>query len=162
MYSNWIGWFALILNVITIYADGGCRGNQNETNIGGWGAVLQYKGYQKELFEGVKNTTNNQMELTACIKALEAINTTDIPIEIYADSAYVVNGMNSWVAGWKKKGWRKGDGKKPENLDLWKRLDQLVLMQDSCKFLKVRGHSGDTYNELADQLANQAMDELVA
>lgn len=145
---------------ITIYCDGGCRGNQNDSNIGGWGAVLEYNGNVKEMYEGERNTTNNKMELTGAIKALEALKTTHIPVRMHCDSAYVVNGINQWVKGWKKKGWRKGDGKAPENLDLWKRLDQLVILQDDIEVLKVKGHAGVELNELADQLANKAMDEV--
>ncbi|MGV4321146.1 ribonuclease HI [Bacillus mojavensis] len=148
------------MSEIIIYADGGCRGNQNEENIGGWGAVLQYNGHVKELYEGKRNTTNNQMELTGAIRALEALKTTKIPVRLHMDSAYVVNGITQWVKGWKKKGWRKGDGKKPENLELWKRLDELVGNQKDIKFIKVKGHAGVELNELADQLANKAMDEV--
>lgn len=86
-------------NKIIVYADGACSGNQFKDNIGGWGAVLQFGDKQKEICGGTKKTTNNQMELTAVIKALEEIKTTHIPIEIYLDSAYVVNGMNDWVEG---------------------------------------------------------------
>ncbi|QPK89874.1 ribonuclease HI [Bacillus velezensis] len=148
------------MSEIIIYADGGCRGNQNEENIGGWGAVLQYNGHVKELYEGKRNTTNNQMELTGAIKALEALKTTKIPVHLHMDSAYVINGITQWVKGWKKKGWKKGDGKKPENLELWKRLDELVGKQKDIKFIKVKGHAGVELNELADQLANKAMDEV--
>jgi ribonuclease HI len=147
---------------IIVYCDGGCRGNHQKDNIGGWGVVLQYGEHQKELYEGVKNTTNNQMELTGAIKALEAIKTTNIPVRIHCDSAYVVNGITSWVAGWKKRGWKKGDGKTPENKELWQRLDELVHRQHDCQFVKVKGHVGVELNELADQLANKAMDEINA
>ena len=84
---------------IVIYADGGCRGNQHEVNVGGWGAVLKFKDLTKEVYGGVKNTTNNIMELTACIEALKRVKTKDTPIEIYCDSAYVVNGMNGYITG---------------------------------------------------------------
>lgn len=149
------------MSEIIIYSDGGCRGNNEKENIGGWGAVLEYKGNVKELYEGVRNTTNNQMELTGAIKALEALKTTHIPVRLHCDSAYVVNGITTWVKGWKKRGWKKPDNKAPENLDLWKRLDQLVLLQDDIQFVKVKGHSGVPLNERADQLANLAMDEVV-
>lgn len=145
------------MSKIIIYTDGGCRGNQNDENIGGWGAVLAYKGIYKELYAGVRNTTNNKMELTGVIKALEALKVTHIPIEVYADSAYVVNGCNEWLAGWKKKGWKKAKGE-IMNLDLWKQLDKLILMQDDIKILKVKGHSTNEWNNLADELANKAMD----
>ena len=145
---------------IIIYTDGGCRGNAKDVNIGGWGAVLQYKGHVKELYGGERNTTNNKMELTGAIRALQAVKTTNIPIKLHCDSAYVVNGISQWVKGWKKKGWRKSDGKVVENIDLWKFLDELSSMQDDIEFVKVKGHSGIELNERADQLANLGMDEV--
>lgn len=145
---------------IIIYCDGACSGNQFDENIGGWGAVLQYKGKQKEIFGGEKNTTNNIMELSAAIKSLEEIKTTDIPIEVYMDSAYVVNGMNQWIVGWIKKGWRKSNKKPVENKELWIQLNELRNKQTSVDFIKVKGHDGVELNELADALANQGMDQL--
>ena len=149
------------MNEIIIYCDGGCRGNAKDENIGGWGAVLEYKGHVKELYGGQRNTTNNQMELTGAIKALEALKSTNIPVRVHCDSAYVVNGITSWVAGWKKKNWKKSDGKIVENLELWKNLDELVHRQHDCKFVKVKGHAGVPLNERADELANIAMDEVI-
>jgi ribonuclease HI len=149
------------MSEIIIYCDGGCRGNAKDENIGGWGAVLEYKGHVKELYGGERNTTNNIQELKGAINALMALKTTNLPVRVHCDSAYVVNGITSWVAGWKKKGWKKGDGKTPENLELWKQLDELVLKQSDIKFIKVKGHAGVELNELADQLANKAMDEVV-
>jgi ribonuclease HI len=148
------------LDNIIIYCDGGCRGNQNIENVGGWGAVFQYKGKSKELYGGELNTTNNIMELTAAIKALESLKTTNIPVEMYIDSAYVVNGMNDWIKGWIAKGWRKSNKKPVENKELWIRLKELADKQENIRFNKVLGHSGVELNELADQLANKAMDEL--
>lgn len=145
---------------IIIYCDGGCRGNQNIENVGGWGAVLQYKGKHKEIRGGEKNTTNNIMELTAAIKALESLKTFHIPVEVHVDSAYVVNGMNDWVKGWIAKGWRKSNKKPVENKELWIKLKELADKQTKINFIKVAGHSGVELNELADQLANKAMDEL--
>jgi len=147
------------MNKVIVYCDGGCRGNQHDENIGGWGVVLSFGGKTKEVYGGEKNTTNNRMELTAAIKGLETIKTTQHPIEMYIDSAYVVNGMNSWIAGWKKKGWKKADKKPVENKELWKRLDELAS-GFNVSFIKVKGHDGVELNELADQLANKAMDEL--
>jgi ribonuclease HI len=114
----------------------------------------------KEIYAGERNTTNNIQELKGAINALKALKTTHIPVRVHCDSAYVVNGITSWVKGWKKKGWRKSDGKIIENLELWKELDALVLMQEDVKFIKVKGHAGVELNELADQLANKAMDEV--
>ena len=146
---------------IIVYCDGGCRGNNDSSNnIGGYGVVLQYKGNTKEIYKGERNTTNNQQELKGAIVALESIKTTHIPIVIHSDSAYVINGITQWVKGWKKKGWKKGDGKTPENLELWKHLDELVNMQSDVTFEKVKGHSGVELNELADELANRAMDDV--
>ncbi|WP_141604401.1 ribonuclease HI [Terrilactibacillus laevilacticus] len=144
---------------IVIYCDGGCRGNQSDRNVGGWGVVLQYKGNTKELYGGALNTTNNVMELTAAIKALEAIKTTHIPVDIHADSAYVVNGMTSWVQGWIKKGWKTAGNKPVKNKELWMRLYELSKMQDTIRFNKVKGHNGVELNERADELANRGMDE---
>lgn len=145
---------------IIIYCDGGCRGNQNTENVGGWGAVFKYKDKVKELYGGEKNTTNNIMELTAAIKALESIKTTHIPIQMYIDSAYVINGMNEWIHGWIKKNWKKSNKKPVENKELWIKLNELRNKQSSVEFIKVKGHDGVELNELADTLANKAMDEL--
>jgi ribonuclease HI len=145
---------------IIIYCDGGCRGNQNAENIGGWGVVFKYKDKVKELYAGERNTTNNIMELTAAIKALESIKTTHIPIQMHIDSAYVINGMNEWIQGWIKKGWKKSNKKPVENKELWVKLNELRNKQSSVEFIKVKGHDGVELNELADTLANKAMDEV--
>jgi ribonuclease HI len=147
------------MDKVIIYCDGGCRGNQNKENVGGWGVVLTQGPHQKLLKGYDFNTTNNQMELTGAIKALEAIKRNTAPIFVHCDSAYVVNGMNDWVEGWKKRGWRKADKKPPENVELWKRLDELKSGLFGVQFVKVKGHVGVELNELADQLANEAMDE---
>lgn len=148
------------MDKIIIYCDGGCRGNQNTENVGGWGAVLKYKDKVKEIHGGQLNTTNNIMELTAAIKSLESLKSNNIPVEVYIDSAYVVNGMNEWIKGWIAKGWRKSNKKPVENKELWIKLKEVSDKQPNIKFLKVTGHSGVELNELADQLANKAMDEL--
>lgn len=150
------------MSEIIIYTDGGCRGNSKDENIGGWSAVLSYKGHVKELYAGERNTTNNIQELKGAINALKALKTTNIPVRLHCDSAYVVNGVNDkWVAKWRKNGWKNSSKKTPENLELWKELEQLVLWQEDCKFIKVKGHSGVELNERADQLANLAMDEVI-
>lgn len=148
------------MDKIIIYCDGGCRGNQNTENVGGWGAVLKYKDKVKEIHGGQLNTTNNIMELTAAIKSLESLKSNNIPVEVYIDSAYVVNGMNEWIKGWIAKGWRKSNKKQVENKELWIKLKEVSDKQLNIKFLKVAGHSGVELNELADQLANKAMDKL--
>lgn len=148
------------MDKIIVYCDGACSGNQFDTNIGGWGAVLQYKDKVKEICGGERNTTNNIMELTATIKSLESIKTTNIPVQMYIDSAYVVNGMNEWIAGWIKKGWRKSNKKPVENKELWIQLNELRNKQSSVELIKVKGHNGVELNELADALANKGMDQL--
>ena len=145
---------------IIIYIDGGCRGNQKDKNVGGWGVVLKYKEHMKTLYGGEQNTTNNKMELTAAIMSLRALKTTHIPVRVHCDSSYVVNGMNNWVKGWIKKGWRKSDMQPVENKELWQELWKLSQAQSDIQWIKVKGHSGVELNELADKLANKGMDEL--
>lgn len=133
------------MDVIKIYADGACRGNQNTTNIGSYGVVLIYKDSIKELNNAFQDTTNNRMEILSVIEGLKSLKRFDIPVEIYSDSQYVVNTINN--------GWRKN-----ANLDLWAELDRLIEKFDSVKFIKVKGHSDNNYNNRADKLANIAMD----
>lgn len=151
---------------ITIYADGGCRNNQEKNNIGGWGSVVEVfsNGVQEvysNLKDGTFNTTNNIMELTAAIESLKYINSEeDVElIEVFMDSAYVVNGYNDWIKGWKSKNWIKSDKKPVKNVELWKELDQISeSFEVKPLFKKVKGHSDNEGNNLADQLANEAMD----
>lgn len=145
---------------IIIFTDGGCRGNGKENNYGGWGAVLSYNNKTKEIYGGEKDTSNNKMELTSIIKALQTLKTKNIPVRVHMDSAYVVDGINSWVAGWKKRGWKKADKKPILNLELWKELDNLVSSFEDIQILKVKAHVGIELNELADELANRGMDEV--
>ncbi|APH20862.1 ribonuclease HI [Clostridium botulinum] len=152
-------------NTIIIYCDGGCRGNQKKDNIGGWGAILTQNGTdnKKEIYGNKVNTTNNQMELTACIKSLEAIRRDVRPIcniEIHSDSAYLVNGMNSWIHSWIKKNWRNSQKKPVENKELWQQILALTKQFEDVTFNKCKGHDGVELNERADELANIAMDEL--
>ncbi|HID0768050.1 TPA: ribonuclease HI [Clostridium botulinum] len=152
-------------NTIIIYCDGGCRGNQKKNNIGGWGAILTQNGTDnnKEIYGNKINTTNNQMELTACIKSLEAIKEESrhiCNIEIHSDSAYLVNGMNSWINGWIKKNWRNSQKKPVENKELWQQILELTKQFKDVTFNKCKGHDGVELNERADELANIAMDEL--
>ena len=139
---------------IIIYTDGGCRGNPG---IGGWGVWLRYGDHDKKLKGSEQNTTNNRMELTAAIKALEAIKSSTIPIDLYTDSKYVMSGINEWISNWKAKGWRTANKKPVKNVDLWQRLDQMNE-KHTVTWYWVKGHSGDPGNEMADLLANQAMD----
>ena len=139
---------------IIIYTDGGCRGNPG---IGGWGVWLRYGDHDKKLNGHEKDTTNNRMELTAAIKALEAIKSKDIDINLYTDSKYVMNGIKDWIKGWKAKGWKTAAKKPVKNVDLWQQLDALNATH-TVHWHWVKGHSGNEGNEMADELANQAMD----
>lgn len=149
------------MDEIIIYTDGGCRGNQKDKNVGGWGVVFKYKEHIKTLYGGEQNTTNNRMELTAAIMALRTLKTTNIPVKVHCDSSYVVNGMNNWVKGWIKKGWRKSDMQPVENKELWQELWKLSQTQSDIQWIKVKGHSGVELNELADKLANKGMDKIL-
>ena len=144
------------MNKIIIYTDGGCRGNPG---IGGWGVWLRYGDHDKKLKGSEKDTTNNRMELTAAIKALEAIKSSTIDIDLYTDSKYVMSGINEWIKGWKLRAWKTANKKPVKNLDLWQQLDK-ANEKHNVHWHWVKGHSGDEGNEMADFLANQAMDEL--
>ena len=142
---------------ITIYTDGGCRGNPGP---GGWGAILEYGAHRKELKGHAEETTNNRMELTAAIEALSGI-TRKCPIELYTDSVYVRDGISKWMANWKKNNWRTANKKAVKNKDLWQALDELNNAH-RVAWHWVKGHSGHPGNDRADELANEAMDELMA
>ncbi|GGA55798.1 ribonuclease HI [Pelagibacterium lentulum] len=138
-------------NVI-IHTDGACSGNPGP---GGWGAVLQYGGTVKELKGGAALTTNNQMELTAAIEALNALK-RPCKVELYTDSQYVKNGIGGWLFGWKKNGWKTAAKKPVKNVELWQALDEAVKRHD-ISWHWVKGHAGDELNERADRLANEGM-----
>ena len=139
-----------------VYTDGACRDNPG---IGGWG-VLIIDNENKHTLKGSQlDTTNNRMELTAAIKALEFID-FEHSIVLYTDSEYVMKGITEWISGWKSRSWRTASKKPVKNVDLWKKLDVLVQGR-SISWNWVRGHSGDEGNELADGLANAAIDELI-
>jgi ribonuclease HI len=140
---------------VCIYTDGACRGNPG---TGGWGASLQYGDMQKKLYGGERDTTNNRMELMATIQALESLKKTCM-VHLHTDSKYVLQGMTEWLPNWKKRGWKTASKHPVKNEDLWRRLDILVA-KHTIKWIWVKGHSGDSGNELADQLANQGIDEL--
>lgn len=134
---------------IEIYTDGACSGNPGP---GGWGAVLVYNGKEKELSGSEKNTTNNRMELTAVIMALNALN-QPCEVKLTTDSKYVCDAINkSWVYSWRKNGWKKSDKKPALNVDLWKELLSL-LEKHEVEFIWVKGHNGHKYNEICDALA---------
>jgi len=134
---------------VIIYTDGGCDPNPG---VGGWAAVLLHGKTTKELSGGEDKTTNNRMELTAAIRALEALK-KPCRVEIYTDSQYVQRGITEWIAGWKRKGWRRGRGA-VKNVDLWQALDALVG-EHQVTWKWVRGHAGNYYNEVCDELASQ-------
>ena len=141
---------------IVIYTDGGCRGNPG---IGGWGVWLHYKDYDKKLKGSELNTTNNKMELTASIRALQALKSNEITVDLYTDSKYVIQGINEWIDAWKAKDWKTANKKPVKNVDLWKQLDTLN-QKFSVSWYWVKGHSDDPGNDMADRLANEAMDEI--
>lgn len=134
---------------IEIYTDGACSGNPGK---GGWGAILVYKGIEKEIFGGSADTTNNRMELTAVIEALKCLK-EPCNVKVTTDSKYVCDGINKgWVYSWKKNNWRKSDKKPALNVDLWEELLNL-LEKHKVEFVWVKGHNGHPYNERCDKLA---------
>ena len=142
---------------ICIFTDGGCRGNPGP---GGWGALLQSGTTKKELWGGEPATTNNRMELTAVIRALEALK-RPVSVKVHTDSQYVQKGISEWIHNWKRNGWRTADKKPVKNADLWQMLDKLAV-QHQIKWVWVKGHAGHPGNERADLLANRGIDELLA
>jgi ribonuclease HI len=139
-----------------IYTDGACRGNPGR---GGWAAVLRYKGHEKTLYGAEPFTTNNRMELMAAIRALESLK-RPCSVRLTTDSQYVQKGITEWMANWKRNGWKTAAKKPVKNADLWQRLDT-AISGHQIQWEWVRGHSGHSENELADELANRAIDELL-
>jgi ribonuclease HI len=136
---------------VIIYTDGGCEPNPG---VGGWAAILLFGGHQKELYGGHPHTTNNRMEMTAAIKALEALNRR-CKVLLHSDSQYLVTGISSWIHAWKHKNWMRG--RKPVlNVDLWQSLDELNNRHE-VTWVWVRGHVGNRFNEHCDQLAQKAI-----
>ncbi len=142
---------------VVIHTDGACRGNPGP---GGWGALLQYNGTSKPIKGSAIETTNNRMELTAAIRALESL-TQPCDVILVTDSNYVRQGITEWLPNWKKRGWRTADKKPVKNADLWQALEAAVAPH-RIEWRWVKGHSGDAGNEAADLLANQAIDEMMA
>lgn len=140
---------------VEIFTDGGCRGNPG---IGGWGALLRMGGHEKKLKGNALDTTNNRMELTAAIKALEALS-RPCQVTVTTDSKYVQNGISLWMDNWKKNNWKTAAKKPVKNQDLWQKLDKAV-QEHEIDWKWVKGHAGHAENEIVDELANQAMDEL--
>jgi len=139
---------------VVIYTDGGCRGNPGP---GGWGAVLLFGQHEKEIYGYEAETTNNRMELMAAIRALEMLK-RPCDIELTTDSQYVRRGILEWMKDWKKRDWKTAAKKPVKNKDLWQRLDQAITPHN-ISWHWIKGHSGHQGNEMADQLANRAMDE---
>jgi len=137
---------------VTIYTDGACSGNPGP---GGWGAILTIGGHEKELMGGEAHTTNNRMELTAAIAALEAL-TRPCAVDLHTDSEYLKNGITGWIRKWKLNGWRTADKKPVKNVDLWQRLDA-ALHQHDVRWHWVKGHAGHAMNERADALAREGI-----
>ncbi len=136
---------------VKIYTDGACSGNPGP---GGWGAVLLWKSRVRELSGGENKTTNNRMELTAVIRALEALKQPS-EVDVYSDSSYVVRGITEWLPDWKRRGWKRASGKL-ENSSLWQKLSELCD-NHHVSWHWVKGHSGDKWNERADRLAVKAI-----
>ena len=142
---------------VEAFTDGACRGNPGP---GGWGVLLRAGTHVKELSGGEPHTTNNRMELMAAIQALTALKQR-CRVALYTDSTYVRSGITEWVRAWRARGWRTADKKPVKNQDLWERLDALA-QQHNLEWHWVRGHSGVAGNERVDQLANEAIDAMLA
>ena len=140
---------------VVIYTDGACKGNRGP---GGWGALLVYKGVEKELWGGDPSTTNNRMELMAAIAGLIAL-TRPCSVKLVTDSQYVMKGIQEWLPNWKKRGWKTASKEPVKNADLWQKLDEEVN-RHQVSWQWVRGHTGHPGNERADQLANRGVDEV--
>jgi len=141
---------------VVIYTDGACKGNPGP---GGWGAVLQYGDTESEIFGGESPTTNNRMELTAVIRALESLKRR-CTVDVYTDSQYVRNGIMTWIHGWKRNGWKTSDRKPVKNDDLWRELDALAAVHD-ITWHWVKGHADSVGNQRADALANRGVESLL-
>jgi len=145
------------MKLVKIYTDGACSGNPGP---GGWGAVLMFADKKKEIYGGELNTTNQRMELKAVIEALRALKVSDWDINVYSDSAYVVNAFQQkWIENWQRNGWKNSKKEDVANQDLWKELIALTR-KNRVQINKVKGHAGDEWNERCDQLARQGVTEL--
>ena len=139
---------------VQIYADGACKGNPGP---GGWGAIVRAGGQEREIFGGEPQTTNNRMELTAVIRALESLPPAS-DAAVYTDSQYVQKGISEWLPDWKRRGWRTADKKPVKNVDLWQRLEELARSH-RVAWHWVKGHAGHPENERADALANRGVEK---
>ena len=141
---------------VEIFTDGACRGNPGP---GGWGALLRWQGHEKQLNGAVSDTTNNRMEMTAAIEALRSLK-EPCTVQLTTDSQYVRRGVTEWLSNWKRNQWRNSQKKPVKNKDLWQALEKEIERHDITWFW-VKGHSGHVENEMADQLANAAIDQLL-
>ena len=141
-------------NTVHIYSDGACKGNPGK---GGWGALLVAGEHRKEICGGEADTTNNRMEMTAVIRALESLKRPS-DVAVHTDSQYVQKGISEWLPGWKRRNWRTAEGKPVKNQDLWQQLDTLT-QRHRIEWHWVRGHAGHPENERADALANQGVQQ---
>jgi ribonuclease HI len=141
-------------NTVHIYSDGACKGNPGK---GGWGALLVAGEHRKEICGGEADTTNNRMEMTAVIRALESLKRPS-DVAVHTDSQYVQKGISEWLPGWKRRNWRTAEGKPVKNQDLWQQLDTLA-QRHRIEWHWVRGHAGHPENERADALANQGVQQ---
>lgn len=139
---------------VEIFTDGACSGNPGP---GGWGAILRWRGKEREIWGGEADTTNNRMELTAAIQALETLN-RGVSVILYTDSTYVKDGITSWISGWKARNWKTAAKKPVKNVDLWQALDEAVSKHD-VEWRWIKGHAGHPENERADELARRGVDE---
>jgi ribonuclease HI len=137
---------------VSIWTDGACSGNPGP---GGWGAILCFGAHEKELFGGEASTTNNRMELTGAIAALEALNRA-CTVHLYTDSNYLKSGVTTWIEAWKRNGWRTADKKPVKNVELWQRLEAAAA-HHTIDWRWVKSHAGDVMNERADALACKGM-----
>jgi ribonuclease HI len=137
---------------VTIFTDGACSGNPGP---GGWGALLRWKGLDKEMSGGERNTTNNRMEMMAAIRALESLK-RKVPVDLYTDSTYLRDGITKWLPAWKANGWKTAARKPVKNQDLWRRLEKALAGHD-VNWHWIKGHAGHPENERADELARGAM-----
>ena len=147
----------MAMTELVIHTDGACRGNPGP---GGWGVLMVWNGTHKELSGAEPATTNNRMELTAAIMGLAALKRAT-RVTVQTDSQYVIKGITEWLPAWKARGWRTADRKPVKNQDLWERLDQIASTH-TIDWVWVKGHSGDPGNERVDELANLAIDAMLA
>ncbi|RFC32050.1 MAG: RNase HI [Candidatus Nitrotoga sp. MKT] len=143
-------------DIVEIYTDGACKGNPG---VGGWGALLQIMGKERELCGGEAHTTNNRMELLAAIRALEVLK-RPCRVVLHTDSKYVQQGISVWVHNWKQRGWKTADKKPVKNEDLWRMLDELAS-KHHVEWVWIKGHAGHDGNERADELANRGIEQLL-